>query len=29
MVKEELGADNLKKALVIVVGKKDIYTVEL
>ncbi|GAE01145.1 hypothetical protein CBO05C_0835 [Clostridium botulinum B str. Osaka05] len=29
MVKEELGTDNLKKALVIVVGKKDIYTVEL
>lgn len=28
-VKEELGTDNLKKALVIVVGKKDIYTVEL
>ncbi|NFE19089.1 hypothetical protein FDF42_00180 [Clostridium botulinum] len=29
MVKEELGADNLKKALVIVVGKRDIYTVDL
>lgn len=29
MVKEGLGTDNLKKALVIVVGKKDIYTVEL
>ncbi len=29
MVKEELGTDNLKKALVIVVGKKDTYTVEL
>jgi len=29
MVKEELGAEDLKKALVIVVGKKDVYTVDL
>ncbi|WP_251861470.1 ATP-binding protein [Clostridium sp. Marseille-Q2269] len=29
MVKEELGVHDLKKVLIIVVGKKDIYTVEL
>ncbi|EJO5348262.1 AAA family ATPase [Clostridium botulinum] len=29
MVKEELGEDDLKKVLVIVVGKKDIYTINL
>ncbi|APH13988.1 hypothetical protein NPD5_1404 [Clostridium sporogenes] len=29
MVKEELGVENLKKVLILVVGKKDIYTVEL
>ncbi|MGO5064061.1 AAA family ATPase [Clostridium sp. LCP25S3_F8] len=29
MVKEELGEEELKKVLIIVVGKKDIYTAEL
>ncbi|WP_142413367.1 ATP-binding protein [Hathewaya massiliensis] len=29
LVKEELGVEDLKKALVIVVGKKDIYTLEV
>ncbi|WP_142413848.1 ATP-binding protein [Hathewaya massiliensis] len=29
MAEEELGTDDLKKALIIVVGKKDIYTVNL
>ncbi|HID0816836.1 ATP-binding protein [Clostridium botulinum] len=29
MVKEELGVENLKKVLILVAGKKDIYTVEV
>ena len=29
MVKEELGEEDLKKVLILVVGKKDIYTVEV
>nr|WP_243190773.1 PD-(D/E)XK nuclease domain-containing protein [Clostridium botulinum] len=29
MVQEELGVEDLKKVLIVVVGKKDIYTVEL
>ncbi len=29
MVREELGVENLKKVLILVAGKKDIYTVEV
>ncbi|STC73745.1 Protein of uncharacterised function (DUF1703) [Clostridium botulinum] len=29
IVKEELGVENLKKVLILVAGKKDIYTVEV
>ncbi len=29
MVQEELGEDDLKKVLILVVGKKHIYTVDI